>query len=71
MSRQTAIDYLIQNLIKEKFIDEELIQTYQGGSRFNSLIENSRVIEKDLIIESFEDGGGKNGDEYYLNKIKN
>jgi len=70
MSRQTAIDYLIQNLIKEKFIDEELIQTYQGGSRFNSLIENSRVIEKDLIIESFEDGGGKNGDEYFLKKIK-
>lgn len=66
----TPINFLIQNLIKENFINNELLQTYTGGYKFKSLIESAKLLEKEQIIKSFEDGGGKYGEEYFDQKWK-
>jgi hypothetical protein len=64
-----SIDYLIQNLLKENLINNDLVQTYKGASKFKSLIDSAKLLEKEQIIESFEDGGGKYGEEYYYQKL--
>lgn len=68
---KTSVDFLIEKLIKEKFISNELTQTYTGGLRLKSLIDSAKLMEKEQIIESFKDGGGISGDDYYDQKWNN
>jgi len=67
MKKQTAVEWLVQELTKNKFIAK-------NGDFTNPLIEQSKAMEKNQIEDAFNDGvndeciGGSKSPEQYYNE---
>jgi hypothetical protein len=69
MSKQTAVEWLVEKLILDELID------VKNGHQFLHLQNKAKEMEKEQIMEAFEDGNEqgflcKEGIEYYNETYK-